>query len=157
MTPTHLPTELVPCTCNHQGVQAVPVTAALGRLGAPASMDWHFSDQAECARAAPPRRHLQGSATRRTHSPGPGPAHTAARVSCPVSAACVCPVTVGLPRLDGRAGLQAPILAGCHPSLVALQSKGPGGGVPELHEDAWHNRRESSRSPGPGAPTAPLP
>lgn len=54
MTPTHLPTELVPCTCNHQGVQAVPVTAALGRLGAPASMDWHFSDQAECARAAPP-------------------------------------------------------------------------------------------------------
>ena len=54
MTPIHLPTELVPCTCNHQGVQAVPVTAALGRLGAPASMDWHFSDQAECARAAPP-------------------------------------------------------------------------------------------------------
>ena len=53
MTPTHLPTELVPCTCNHQGVQAVPVTAALGRLGAPASMDWHFSDQAECARAGP--------------------------------------------------------------------------------------------------------
>ena len=33
---------------------------------------------------------------------------------------------VGLPRLDGRPGLQAPLLAGRHPGLVALCSKGLG-------------------------------
>lgn len=62
------------------------------------------------------------------HSPGPGPAPTLLPESpAQFQQLCLCPVTVGLPRLDGRAGLQAPILAGCHPSLVALRSKGPGG------------------------------
>ena len=72
---------------------------------------------------------------------------------------------VGLPRLDGRPGLQAPILEGCHPSLMSLWSKGPEGGpgepglagTPEPREDIWHNWRESSPSPGPDALTAGLP
>lgn len=59
-----------------------------------------------------------------------------------------------LPRLDEWSGLHPPILAGCHPSLVSVLSKGSEGGagepglagVPELREDTWHTwRREASQ------------
>lgn len=128
MTPTHLPIELVPCTCNHQRVQAIPITTG---LSTPASVNGHFSDQAECARAGPLGGTSKATSPVERSALGQGLPVLLPDSPAQFSAARVCPMMVGLPRLNGRPGLQAPILEGCHPSLMSLWSKGPEGGPGE--------------------------